>query len=72
VANVVMLLTMNGNVWWSEGSLSTQCGIDRSYGSWNSMSSTCKPQDIISLVTPSLRGGNRDHGRHEFRIGPNL
>jgi hypothetical protein len=51
-----MLLTMNGDVWWRGGALSAQCGLNWSSGSRHSMSSTCGPRDIISLVTPRLGG----------------
>jgi hypothetical protein len=33
----------------------------------HSMSATCGPRDMISLVTPSLGGGNRNNIRwHQF------
>jgi hypothetical protein len=56
VVDVAMLLMMNGDVWWRGGDLSAQCGLSWSSGSRHSMSSTCGPRDIISLVTPRLGG----------------
>jgi hypothetical protein len=56
VADTAMLLTMNGDVWWRGGALSAQCGLNWSSGSRHSMSATCGPRDIISLVTPRLGG----------------
>jgi hypothetical protein len=58
VANIVMLLTMSGDVCWRRGALSTQCGLCRSSGSRHFMFATCGPRDIISLVIPRL-GGNK-------------
>jgi hypothetical protein len=57
VADAATLLMTNGDVWWREEALFSQCGLIWSFGSRHSMSSTCEPQDIISLATPRLGGG---------------
>jgi hypothetical protein len=67
VVDVAMLLTMSGDVWWRGGALSAQCGLCWSSGSRHSMSATCGPRDIISLVTPRLGGKltcNHEHSIH--------
>jgi hypothetical protein len=57
VSDAAMLLTMNGDVSWRGGALSAQCGLRWSSGSRHSMSSTCGPRTIISLVTSRIGGG---------------
>jgi len=55
VANIAMLLTMNGDVWW-RGLCLLNVGSVSHLALWHSMSSTYGPQDIISLVTFGMEG----------------
>jgi hypothetical protein len=53
----ILLLVINGLHWRKEGPSGAML---KSFGSWYSMSRTCGPRDVISLVIPRL-GDNMDY-----------